>query len=315
MDIQPVVASAAEAQKSTMVESIVSRSETTVTSSSPGPGQTVESPTAAVRKPTKPPPGYKLIKRRKEDGTYITIMRKMSPEELERASIASPAPTSPALNPAVKYKIVTVRDSDGGLIRVKRPIKPEDQPSSTPASPTQDESKPGSPLAQGSLASRPTSPDSLQSGTSDKPRNIDGVVAGTTSTEAPSTPMGEQPLDMAAALAEQKEIFRQKRMRRMKGSLIRGLGTILGSSVQHTDLDFGDDHHGSHQDAGDIEDGDIIDSDQSWSEDDDDDDDLDGHHHETEEHDNSHHGKSTRLFLSLPARVSRDWSQRIEQHN
>ena len=67
---------------------------------------------------TQAPPGYKLIKVRKPDGTTVTVKKKLSPEELA-AQGASKAEGSQAVAQSkadnAEYKIITVRKPDGTL--------------------------------------------------------------------------------------------------------------------------------------------------------------------------------------------------------
>lgn len=67
------------------------------------------------------PPGYKLIKVRKADGTIITVKKKLSPGEYTDQHKDKPDETT---NSGIEYKIVTVRMPNGSLAKVKRPIKP-----------------------------------------------------------------------------------------------------------------------------------------------------------------------------------------------
>lgn len=266
----------------------------------PAVTSTVSSPTQPsgpssniAKRAPGPPPGYKLIKRRKEDGTSITIMRKMTPEEITMAEQKSPAKLNPVAQEKVAYKIITVRDSDGALIRVKRPIKPET--STLTPSPHIEKTKDNTlnPVSwQGDgVLSPPIKGPELKSPAMSSFSN-DTVPETPKAAEAGSPVIKENPIDMEETLQQQKEEYRRRRTQKFRSSLIRGLGTMLGSSIGHLDLDIDDDFHHSHEPAGDIEDGDIIDSDQSWSDDDNDDGGADDEHdHGNDDSAEGVHGK------------------------
>lgn len=280
--VHPMAASCRETQPITPVASDPSTSKSAVVSTVSSPIRETAIAANAAPKPTGPLPGYKLIKRRKEDGTFITVMRKMSPQEVEAAERTRPTSyidhttAEPKLmtSQGIKYNIITVRDSTGAFIRVKRPIKPEDS-SSTQPPPYQDKIKSGSNLVAGPEGdARSGSTQSVQSSTSEIPKSTDTYAAGPAiGPEAGPIVVQENSIDMSAALARQTEMHRKKRMHRMSGSLLHGLGTILGSSIGQMHFDMDNELHGGHEAAGDIEDGDLIDSDQSWSDDDADNDD------------------------------------------
>lgn len=265
------------------VADTISATKPAVTSSNPSPTQLSGASPSTTKRASGPPPGYKLIKRRKEDGTSITIMRKMTPEEIGMAGQKSPAMISPVAQEKLAYKIITVRDSDGALIRVKRPIKPQD-PAATPSSPTKSIQHNTFDLVhqqQDGIKSPSLKSSDFKSPAMSSFTNVE-VPETLETAEAGSPVVNERPIDIDLALQQQKEAYRQKRMQKFRGSLIRGFGTMLGSSMGHLDLNMDDDFHHSHEPDGDIEDGDIIDSDQSWSDDDDDDDGV------GDEHDHSH---------------------------
>lgn len=254
---------------------------TSVEQPSPAIKPTTSKSQNGAAKPKSPPPGYKLVRRRKEDGTMITVLRKMTPEELEAAGQKEPA-TAP--NEGVQYKIVTVRNTDGSYIRVKRPVRSVEIASSTaattcPARPTQ-VSTPMEKSATNSIPPNVDSKDQRISGVKTSP--VTGIIAEEPidSETAPVAQAQGNNVDMEAALAEQKAYFRKQRTHKYKQSLIRGLGTIAGSAVGHTDFHDSNDSHGDHSSSHDIQDGDIIDSDDDWS-----DDDMDNDHHD---HDDDH---------------------------
>jgi hypothetical protein len=121
----------------------------------------------------------------------------------------------------------------------------------------------------------------------------------------------KEPIDALKEHSKQKEFQRQRRMHRMKGSLARGFGTLLGSSVAVMDFDMDDSHHdGGHDHGGDIQDGDVIDSDQSWSGDDEmDGDDNEFNHDRRDQDDRSNGkpaGKSRRAAASVIFRVKKE---------
>jgi pyruvate/2-oxoglutarate dehydrogenase complex dihydrolipoamide acyltransferase (E2) component len=256
---------------------------TSVEQPSPAPKPTTSTPQNGAAKPKPPPPGYKLVRRRKEDGTMITVLRKMTPEELEAAGQKVPT-TAP--NEGVQYKVVTVRNTDGSYIRVKRPVQSMENVSSTattttPASPTQAPT----PTEKSATDSIPTIVNAKDQRKPDvKTSPVTGVIAEKflDSETAPVAQAQGNNINMEAALAEQKAYFRKQRARKYKQSLIRGLGTIAGSAVGHMDLHHShdsDNSHGGHSGSHDIQDGDIIDSDNDWS-----DDDMDDDHHDHDDH-------------------------------
>lgn len=246
-----------------------------------------------------PPPGYKLIKRRKEDGTFITVARKMTPEELEMAAQKAPASEtgcgtasmSSTGKEGTAYKIITVRDSDGAVIRVKRPVKAE-RPACTTSSPA--EKANGVALESADRHENTAQSTAVHDSEFKSPTMsafADVIASGAAkATDTVSPVVKERPIDSEAAILQQKETYRRKRMQKFRGSMIRGFGTVLGSSIGHLDLTADDEFYHSHEPAGDIQDGDIIDSDQSWSDDDEDDGEFGvGHEHE---HGNDDNGES-----------------------
>lgn len=230
------------------------------------------------------PPGHKLIKTRKEDGTFVTEVHKMSSQEAKSVGKTRPisqigqeiAPPKFIISQGVQYKVITVRDSNGVTRQMKRPVGPQD--SSTHAT-TQDSASRDTTKAQSSLITKSeagthSSPTPPASGTQTEPSKISSradekaAISPISSTPGGLTILSEEPLDIGAALADQKEAHRQKRTRRMKQSLVRGLGTIVGSSVGHMNLDMDHEVHGGH----DADDGVDMDTDgQAWSDDNDDD--------------------------------------------
>ncbi|KAH8646878.1 hypothetical protein BX600DRAFT_443848 [Xylariales sp. PMI_506] len=249
----------------------------------------LEAPNSPPQSPTRsngPPPGYKLVKRRKEDGTIITMMRKMTPEELEAAgqSASTAAPAATDAKPA-KYKIVTVRDANGTLLRVKRPIQPsENSPKSEPAGASD---KTSDKSAATDAVPEPKSPSAFSwtASTVGKGSGNDSEPASPTVAKSSES---TEPVDISRSLSEQKNDFRQRRMSRLRRSLLMGFSTVVGSSVSH--LDFDSHHHkGDDGNLGDIKDGDIIDSDQSWSDDDFEHDDHDHHDGDHADEDATHH--------------------------
>ncbi|KAK0743996.1 hypothetical protein B0T18DRAFT_448539 [Schizothecium vesticola] len=195
------------------------------------------------------PPGYKLIKVRKPDGTIVTVKKKLSPEELEKQQQSAqpealaPAPktdaTSPSVNAkkdAVQYKIITVRMPDGTLAKVKRPI---DKTSAN--NPTE---KPAGNAAATTTADK--------SDASDASKNKDSKPA-----EAPAP---EQPLAAVEkeALREQAHQNKQQRRSRFKHALLFGLvgasGIVLpdlldgDEIVSDTDISDDEDYDDKHLD-------------------------------------------------------------------
>lgn len=266
---------------------------TSVDQPSPVPKSTTSMPQNGAAKPKPPPPGYKLVRRRKEDGTMITVLRKMTPEELEAAGQKEPI-TAP--NEGVLYKVVTVRNTDGSYIRVKRPIKSLEDASSTATTTVSASS------TQASTPTEKSATDSIHTEANAKEQRKSDVkmspVTGVTAKKsldretAPVARAQGNNIDIEAALAEQKAFFRTQRAFKYKQSLIRGLGTIAGSAVGHMDFDYSNDSNNSyegHSGSHDIEDGDIIDSDNDWSDDDMDDDHHDDGHDHGDNHDHDDH--------------------------
>lgn len=300
IEIQPVPMSPNGHGGISPVANSDSTTKPAVTSTVSSPIQPSRASLNATKRVSGPPPGYKLIKRRKEDGTSITVMRKMTPEEIEMAEQKSPAKLNPVAQENIAYKIITVRDSDGALIRVKRPIKPEASvlTPSLPAENTKDNTldpvnKQGDSALSPSLKISELKSPAMSSFTNDT------VPETPKAADIGSPVIEERPIGMEAALQQQKEEYRRKRTQKFRSSLIRGFGTMLGSSIGHLDLDMDDELHHSHEPAGDIEDGDIIDSDQSWSDDDDDNDDGgvdDEHDHGNDDSGERGHGELKLLY-------------------
>jgi len=263
------------------------------------PAQSAPKPTATA------PPGFKLVKVRKPDGTIVTVKRKLSPEEAAGTGNAVLAPATTTSNTSGEaFKIVTVRQPDGTLVKVKRPVKDQED---TPASAPRKESNEGAaekttakPLTTESspAEAKREAKEPVASGAKDAPapadQKKDDASATRTVAIGSSAPVAAEntsaEADQAAiqeALDEQTNFFRQRKTHQFKARLLRGVAAIAGSAVPAIEI-------GDH-----FMDGDEIISDDDWSVDEDDDhdyeddDDHDGH----DDHDNTieaahdlHHG-------------------------
>lgn len=242
------------------------------------------------------PPGHKLVKTHKEDGNFVTEMRKMSSQEVKSAASnrttsqigQEVAPPKFIVSQGIQYKIITVRDSNGVVRQMKRRVGPQDSSSTTKDPASRDKTKSqSSPVAKPNTKARSSSTTPNSATQTEQPKipsraDDTAAISPIASTPGGPTVLLEESLDMEAALADQKEAHRQKRTRRMKRSLIRGLGTIVGSSVGRMNLDMDHEIHGAHNDG----DGVDMDSDgQAWSSADED------NHHEHDGHGESTHGK------------------------
>jgi hypothetical protein len=242
-----------------------------------------------------PLPGYKLVMIRREDGSEATVMRKMTPTELAVNEQRGLLPT--ALESGVGYKIVTVRNKDGGYIKVKRPIKSAESREDSQTAETSSNEAISTAIKVTEAVLETNSKD--QSPQADISSNMpdDGAERLAEVRLAQPSKAADGSPDMDAAMSRQKEYFRRRRMQKFKGSLIRGFGTVLGSSVGHSDF-YG--HHDSDQVGrghfDDIQDGDIIDSDQDWSDEDPDDNGDDHGHNEPEHGDHGKESHSGKVF-------------------
>lgn len=248
--------------------------------SSPAPAATDPMPSPAPSNPplpTKaPPPGFKWVKARKPDGTFITAKKRLTPEELEaqkKAEAANPTPTAPktdtpntngtpaeATTPdaAVQYKVITARKPDGTLVKVKRPLKPgETVPTATTKKPA-------------AVAPSATAPASSDSDAATKKE----TMSSDASTAAPEPELSAADKEL---LREQALANKKHRRGRFGTALLVGLLGVAGSTLP------------------DLMDGDEImsDSDMDLSEDDDyDDDDDDDHHDPDDAHPNAENQKA-----------------------
>lgn len=251
---------------------------TVASSATPVPSQSASASTPGA------PPGFKLVKVRKPDGSIVTVKRKLSPEEAAAPSAPVAAQPTPALKPSAEIsKIVTVRQPDGTLIKVRRAVKNQNE---TPAAVPHGESDAGAgektaakPLSAG--ASQPDPTKDLKQVVASESKDVStpldqkAVDAPTTRTVEKDKPApGAGPADavvteanlasMQDALDEQKNFFRQRKRHQFKTRLLRRVAAIAGSAVPAIEI-------------GDMMDGDEILSDDDWSVDEDDDDDHDDH--------------------------------------
>ncbi|KAK1829561.1 hypothetical protein QBC39DRAFT_413233 [Podospora conica] len=217
--------------------------------SSPAPAtDPMPSPTpSAPPLPTKPPPpGFKWVKARKPDGTFVTAKKRLTPEELEaqkKADAANPptpvapktdapstdvtpaGPTTP--DAAVQYKIITARKPDGTLVKVKRPLKPGEVVNNTATT------KPA-----------PATPASPDSATATKNE--------TAPCDAPATALEPELSSADKELLREQALANKKHRRgRFGTALLVGLLGVAGSTLpdlmdgdeimSDTDVDFSDD--------------------------------------------------------------------------
>lgn len=257
--------------------------------SSPAPPATDPIPSSPTPSspplPTKPPPpGFKWVKARKPDGTFITAKKRLSPEELEaqqKAEAANPTPTAPKTDTpvangtpaepttpdaAVQYKVITARKPDGTLVKVKRPLKPGETVNTTTTT-----KKPAVP------APAATTPPTAA------PASLDSDAATKKETMSSDAPTAAPEPELSAAdkelLREQALANKKHRRGRFGTALLFGLLGVAGSTLP------------------DLMDGDEImsDSDMDLSDDDDDDDnddDDDDHHDPDDAHDNAENQKA-----------------------
>lgn len=225
------------------------------------PQATVEVKKTGSTPTSQPPPGYKLVKVRKADGTIATVKRKLTPEEAAAAGTTLESIVS-ADTQANNFKIVTVRKPDGTLVKVKRAVNSElgDSPSKFTPQDTRDD------------AVNTSSP------SESAPRSLD------TTNETATVPMSplSDPGALGDALVEQRQYQRARKMHRFKTSLARGLGSVVAGVLPSIHV-------------GDFHDGDEIVSDDDLS-DDDGDDDIHGTDHG--DHDNHSNADNDNLEKS-----------------
>lgn len=209
------------------------------------------------------PPGYKLVKVRRPDGTTATVKRKLSPEETVAAPNAQPPATeaaikkdtTPAVGEAPKFKIVSVRKPDGSLVKVRRQLQPGEE---APPSPAAEVKK-----SISAVSSEKQSPEPKDAAPATTKSSTGMVVSSTEKSAngmedaAVKEPSLEEQGAMQDALRQQEEYNRDVRSHRFKSNLLRGFGVILGSTIPALEV-------------GDFMDGDEILSDDEFSEDDDD---------------------------------------------
>ena len=220
--------------------------------------------------PTKPPPpGFKWVKARKPDGTFITAKKRLTPEELEaqkKAEAANPTPTAPQTDTpmangtpvepttsdaAVQYKVITARKPDGTLVKVKRPLKPGETVNNTTKKPA--------------AAAPPTA----------APTSSDSDAATKKETLSSDTPNAASEPELSSAdkelLREQALANKKHRRGRFGTALLVGLLGVAGSTLP--DLMDGDEI---------MSDSDMDLSDDDYDDDDDDHDDPDDDRHDAE---------------------------------
>lgn len=233
------------------------------------------------------PLGFKFVKVRKDDGTIITVKRKLTADELPPENSASTIMTiaPSATKPGAEFKIVTVRKPDGTLIKVRRPIKKEDVPAegskgslaqNKPVSETREvttESSTPDPAPEAKPKDKNVLPekDSIpaqplvretkgsvleEKPSQDKPTTVPKAL---TETKEPTA----VPESTQEALEAQKAHFRDGKRHRFKTTLLRGIAVVAGTAVPAIEI-------------GDLMDGDEVLSDDDWSID--------------EDHDHDHHG-------------------------
>jgi len=211
-------------------------------------------PTSKAKKPAPlPAPGYKRVKVRFPDGQIRTVDRRKDPSEItpEEAILIAEAKNN--------AKSATDQGSVG-----KETLQPKLDAGLSSA--------PQSPLPAAATPSVTSTPEVEAPGNDDKAIEKEKDIA------EPAKPAAE--VDIQSALNEQQQKNREKRTSRFKNALVRGLATVVGSSVGNVEL--GDWHHDDVSVDGLESDDEMVDGDG--------DDDM--HHDHDQDHDTSgHHGK------------------------
>ncbi|OIW25465.1 hypothetical protein CONLIGDRAFT_648490 [Coniochaeta ligniaria NRRL 30616] len=250
-----------------------------------------------------PPPGYKLVKVRKPDGSIVTVRRKLTGEEAAAAGASATPQTASTSKPSGETStIVTVRQPDGTLVKVRRAVKKEDEtPTAAPRSvldegaannttgklqstePNQSDVNKGVKEAMASGPKDTSTPPAPKEADAPATHDVEkGTTALPTGPAEPVTADANQ-AGMQDALDEQKNFFRQRKRHQFKTGLLRGVAAIAGSAVPAIEI-------------GDFMDGDEMLSDDDWSVDEDEDHDdrdhdtPDGHDGMSDAERDVHHG-------------------------
>lgn len=237
-----------------------------------GPSDAAGHQTSKYTAPSSnPPPGFKLVKVRKADGSIVTVKRKVTAEELAAGTDVSDTAqsTSTANSSGTSFKIVTVRRPEGSLVKVRRTVNAQDQHLSAafhgenagglPKNTTAEAPSNRPAQCQDAVKAPDPGEDSdHKEGEAAAPKPSDvNKVAHIQDLAIPVKPDSDQAA-VQEALDEQKKSFRERKMRRFKKSLFRGVAAVAGASVRTLDI-------------GDFMEGDEILSDDDWSVDDDND--------------------------------------------
>jgi len=239
----------------------------------------------------KAPPGYKIVKYRKDDGTECYAKKKLTPDEL---AATTNKPIEGTAASSAEATASATQAADGVASAAKAPPKAK----KTKAAPTK--------AADGATTSKAVKGSAESQGSK-------GLSTSKSDAEAVARGPPEEGSGGAAALSqeevqraleEQQQHFREKRLHRFKQSFLTGALRIAGSAIPALEISghHGDGHHGDGDNDGD--DGDL-DSLSDFDHDDDDDDHhgsgggSDEHHDGGDDHDHgdrdldadgSHHG-------------------------
>jgi hypothetical protein len=210
-----------------------------------------------LKKVRVPPPGYKFVRLPKPDGTFYTVQRPLSPEELATQEAKKKKKNEAAKSVATQKNVTTSKD----------PMNPK----ATLATNTI--------LAKDISATSPKSPSATQESTLNSPDNE------TKKAQDPANSPEElmDPEKLKVALEEQTMRNREKRYGGFKRSIIGGLARVVGYAipsieigtewqdgdmvVHHADdpsddddFEIDDDHHGAedHDQSGNQQDKDIV---------------------------------------------------------
>ncbi|KAH8660203.1 hypothetical protein BX600DRAFT_438418 [Xylariales sp. PMI_506] len=245
-------------------------------------------PTAPKPQSKQPPPGYKVLRVRDKDGKIITVLRKLTPEELTAQSSAKQgidasngtASTTKAEYPAAVQACTKEKAdaSNSGQPSDNSTVSEKPQPPSKLLNAAE-----GSTNSKSRIAAQESAPERVTNSLdpTKTPKDVAKCVPGSPH-ETPEA-LAESTHDenaLQAALEQQHKNRKNRAMGRFKTSIWQGFVRVTGSAIPT--IDIGDIHHGDQV---------ISDYDSDISEDHDDDD-NDAHDH-SESLDGSHHRHST----------------------
>lgn len=187
-----------------------------------------ESSSLPLGKPPKAPPGYKIVKARK-NGKIVYARQKLTPEELAATSESSPTTTTQAL--ASSLQVIKTTDSKASSTKTGSGSQAE---TSTTDAKQDGATKPNS-KGGGAKETAATSGASVK---------IDSSKAANDTPDAKPT---EQVLSKEAALHQQDTYFKRRRRHQFKNALLSGFARAVGSAT----IDSGDvlDGHGNEHDG------------------------------------------------------------------